>query len=138
MTLFLQPGPIKAQDILYAQDRGRTVEATTIIRGRWSNRHLSPEARADAALAAMTHQEKIAILNADPIGVPRLGIPGIKETDASLGVSNMGSMRKGFVATALPSSTALRPCGCRQHLPPGFRTAVAGRDGRDLETEVPT
>jgi len=107
MTLFLQPGPIKAQDILYAQDRGRTVEATTIIRGRWSNRHLSPEARADAALAAMTHQEKIAILNADPIGVPRLGIPGIKETDASLGVSNMGSMRKGFVATALPSSLLL-------------------------------
>jgi len=42
----------------------------------------------------------IAILDADPIGVPRLGISAIKETDASLGVANIGNMQKGFVATA--------------------------------------
>jgi len=105
--LLIHAGPLKAQDILYAHDRSQTAEATTIIHGRWSNRHLSPDARADAALAAMTHQEKIALLNADPIGVPRLGIPAVKETDASLGVANIGNLRKGFVATALPASLLL-------------------------------
>ena len=105
--LFVQPASSRAQDILYAQDQGTAVEAKTEIRGRWSQRNLSPDARADAALAAMTQQEKIAILNADPLGVPRLGIPAVKETDASLGVANIGNMRKGFVATALPASLLL-------------------------------
>ena len=110
LGLFLQisqPGALRAQDILYAQDKVEAAQATPILRGRWSDQRLSPDARADAALAAMTHQEKIAILNADPIGVPRLGIPAIKETDASLGVANLGNMRKGFVATALPASLLL-------------------------------
>ena len=41
-------------------------------------------------------------------GVPRLGIPALVETDASLGVANLGgSLRKGDVATALPSGLAL-------------------------------
>jgi len=107
VMLFLQPVSLRAQDILYAQDQGKAVEAKTVIRGRWSNRHLSPDLRADAALAVMTHEEKIAILNAEPLGVPRLGIPAMKETDASLGVANLGNMRKGFVATALPASLLL-------------------------------
>jgi beta-glucosidase len=106
-TLFYQPASLKAQDILYAQDQGKAGEAKTVIAGRWSHRGLSPDVRAQAALAAMTHQEKIAILNANPIGVPRLGIPAIKETDAGLGVANIGNMRKGFVATALPASLLL-------------------------------
>jgi len=101
------PVPLQAQDILYAQDQGKSTEATVVVRGPWLNRRLSPDARADAAMAAMTHQEKIAVLNASPIGVPRLGIPAVKETDASLGVANIGNMRKGFVATALPASLLL-------------------------------
>jgi len=39
-------------------------------------------------------------------GVPRLGIPDLWESDASLGVANGGPLRKGDVATALPSSLA--------------------------------
>jgi len=105
--LILQPTSLKAQDILFAQDQGKAAEAKTVVRGKWSQQNLSPDVRAEAALAAMTHQEKIAILNADPLGVPRLGIPAVKETDASLGVANIGNMRKGFVATALPASLLL-------------------------------
>src|ERR1700743_3134835 len=41
-------------------------------------------------------------------GIPRLGIPSLQESDASLGVANMaGMLRPGDVATALPSSLAL-------------------------------
>lgn len=39
-------------------------------------------------------------------GVPRLGLPAQVQTDASLGVSNIG-LRKGDVATALPSGLLL-------------------------------
>jgi len=37
-------------------------------------------------------------------GIPRLGIPALAESDASLGVANGGHMRPGDTATALPSS----------------------------------
>lgn len=40
-------------------------------------------------------------------GIPRLGIPDIAESDASLGVVNPFELREGDVATALPSSLAL-------------------------------
>lgn len=39
-------------------------------------------------------------------GIPRLGIPPLKETDASLGVSNGLNMRPGDTATALPAGLA--------------------------------
>jgi beta-glucosidase len=39
-------------------------------------------------------------------GIPRLGIPALRESDASLGVANQVEQRKGDVATALPSSLA--------------------------------
>ncbi|RZI99528.1 MAG: beta-glucosidase [Brevundimonas sp.] len=39
-------------------------------------------------------------------GVPRLGIPSLRESDASLGVANQVEQRKGDVATALPASLA--------------------------------
>lgn len=39
-------------------------------------------------------------------GVPRLGIPALRQSDASLGVANQIEQRKGDVATALPSSLA--------------------------------
>lgn len=40
-------------------------------------------------------------------GVPRLGIPTLRESDASLGVANQIEQRKGDVATALPASLAI-------------------------------
>lgn len=82
-------------------------------------------ARADALVKQMTLEEKITYLHglfppqtknppADMIpsagyvpGVPRLKIPNLRETDASLGVANQVEQRKGDTATALPASLAL-------------------------------
>ncbi|WP_112862572.1 beta-glucosidase family protein [Brevundimonas vesicularis] len=85
-------------------------------------------ARADALVARMTREEKLSLVHgyfppmADrtpgaPLeqmipsagyvpGVPRLGVPPLRESDASLGVANQVEQRKGDVATALPSSLA--------------------------------
>jgi beta-glucosidase len=98
----------------------------------WLDPQLSPDQRAALAVAAMTLDEKIGLLHgsvalpwkgADGVqmpvpqgaipaagfvrGVPRLGIPALYETDASLGVSNPTDTRPGDVATALPASLAL-------------------------------
>lgn len=84
--------------------------------------------RADALVARMTREEKLSLVHgyfppmADrtpgaPLdqmipsagyvpGVPRLGVPPLRESDASLGVANQVEQRKGDVATALPSSLA--------------------------------
>jgi len=87
----------------------------------------SPDQQAAATLAKMTLEEKIQLLHGPmpsllpaakrpqgvPIGagvimgVPRLGIPNLTETDASLGVSNLNDLRKGDVATAMPSGMAV-------------------------------
>lgn len=85
-----------------------------------------PDRRAADTLAKMTPEEKIRLLHG-PMpsllapakrlpgvvigagyieGVPRLGIPPLTETDASLGVSNLNDLRKGDVATAMPSGLA--------------------------------
>lgn len=40
-------------------------------------------------------------------GVPRLGVPSLWETDASLGVANLFNMRPGDKATAFPSTLVL-------------------------------
>jgi len=81
-----------------------------------------PDARARDALAQMTAEEKRGLLYGSfPMllapakrpagvasgagivtGVPRLGIPMQVQTDASLGVNNIGQ-RKGDVATSMPS-----------------------------------
>jgi beta-glucosidase len=82
-------------------------------------------ARAAAIVAKMTLDEKIALVHglfppfakgktANELipsaghidGVPRLGVPLLRESDASLGVANQVEQRKGDVATALPSSLA--------------------------------
>jgi len=82
-------------------------------------------ARAEALVARMTDAEKLRLLHglfppmaagktAETLipsaghidGVPRLGIPTLRESDASLGVANQVEQRKGDVATALPSSLA--------------------------------
>lgn len=81
--------------------------------------------RARAIVARMTLDEKIALLHglfptmatgkssnelipsAGHIdGIPRLGVPIVRESDASLGVANQVEQRPGDVATALPSSLA--------------------------------
>ena len=90
----------------------------------WADTRLAPEARAEALVRAMTHAEKLQLVHgffppraqpapADMIpsagyvpGIPRLGIPTLRESDASLGVANQVEQRKGDVATALPSGLA--------------------------------
>lgn len=89
-----------------------------------------PDSRASAAIAQMTDAERFQLLHgimAIPLplpgfrapppgikftagyiqGVARLGVPDILETDASLGVVNPGQLRRGDVATAMPSGLAL-------------------------------
>ena len=98
----------------------------------WLDARRSPDERARLAVAAMTLEEKIALLHgpmplpfvsrdgvALPIpeaaipaagfipGLARLGIPALYETDASVGVANPQGIRPGDVATALPASIAL-------------------------------
>ncbi|MGP7796975.1 beta-glucosidase [Sphingomonas sp. CLY1604] len=82
-------------------------------------------ARADGIVARMTLDEKIALLHGlfPPMaagktrealipsaghidGIPRLGVPVVRESDASLGVANQVEQRVGDVATALPSALA--------------------------------
>lgn len=85
------------------------------------------DARARALVARMTEEEKFAWLSGpmaipmgeDPIpegalgsaafypGIPRLGIPPMQQSDASLGVGNLGNVRPGDHATGLPSSLLL-------------------------------
>ncbi|RDE05660.1 beta-glucosidase [Sphingomonas aracearum] len=83
------------------------------------------EARAASLAGRMTREEQLRYVHgyfppmskdrpADMIpsagyvpGVPRLGIPTLRESDASLGVANQVEQRKGDTATALPASLAL-------------------------------
>jgi beta-glucosidase len=87
----------------------------------------SAAARADRTLAQMTPDDKIRLLHGPlPLlvapakrlpgvaigagyiqGDPLLGIPTLVESDASLGVSNLLDIRRGDVATALPSGLAM-------------------------------
>ncbi|GAA0528925.1 beta-glucosidase [Rhizomicrobium palustre] len=97
----------------------------------WMNTSLSPDARADLVQAKMTRDEELVLVDgvlgvayqpghrkpltpelkaALPVsagyvpGIPRLGVPALAETDASLGVANGGNMRPGDTSTALPAS----------------------------------
>ena len=93
----------------------------------WADPRLPAAARAETLLSAMTLEEKLGLvytwfppLAKDPAApadmipsagqqaaIPRLGIPALRETDASLGVANQVEQRKGDTATALPSGLAL-------------------------------
>ena len=85
----------------------------------------STATRVEALLGRMTLEEKLGLVSTSmpafssatramgaPIsaafnpGVPRLGVPQLRESDASLGVANGREMRKGDTATALPSGLA--------------------------------
>jgi beta-glucosidase len=92
----------------------------------------TPDARAAATEAQLTDAERFQLLHGimplplaipglPPLkipagvkptagyvaGVPRLGIPDLMESDASLGVANPLQMRAGDVSTALPSGLAM-------------------------------
>ncbi|MBL4827002.1 MAG: glycoside hydrolase family 3 protein [Spongiibacteraceae bacterium] len=87
----------------------------------------SVDTRVEATFSTMSEREKIRLLHGPMTrmvpkskrpegvaigagyieGVPRLGIPHLVETDASLGVSNLMKMRRGDVATALASGLSL-------------------------------
>ena len=87
----------------------------------------SPDERAAALEARMTDAERVSLLHSTfarpdrtgkPLpegaivsasftaGIPRLGIPALRETDASLGVAWVNGLRHDG-ATALPSSLSL-------------------------------
>jgi beta-glucosidase len=97
------------------------------VQGAWTDRALPAEQRARSLVAAMTLDEKLQLVHglfppkaigqpgapADIIpsaghvpGIPRLGIPALRESDASLGVANLVEQRPGDVATALPAGLA--------------------------------
>ncbi len=94
----------------------------------WSDKSLSPDARADMVIKEMTLDEKIQLLHgpgwqalftpqeSGPLtraiailgfipGIPRLGIPDLQMTDSNQGISMAGA--KGRYATALPSGEAM-------------------------------
>ena len=92
----------------------------------WTNAALSPAERARLIEQAMTPEERQGLLHgifAVPFfgklpeaavgsagfvpGVPRLGVPPLQESDASLGVANPFNVRPGDSATPLPSGLAL-------------------------------
>lgn len=93
----------------------------------WNNTHLSADQRAELLNRELTLDERISMVHglmALPVkkvpvppeailaagyvpGVPRLGIPALFESDASLGVANPVRARPGDGATALPSGLAL-------------------------------
>jgi beta-glucosidase len=106
--------------------------ADATVPAPWLDARRSSDQRATLAVRAMTLDEKIGLLRGDLAvpwkrgdaervepppgaipaagfvpGVPRLGVPALFETDASLGVGNPVNARPGDVATALPSSLAL-------------------------------
>jgi beta-glucosidase len=108
--------------------QGQTIVQVSIPPA-WMNTALTPDARANLVQAQLTQDEELALVHgyfgvytpgpkaqpdairADlPIsagyvpGIPRLGIPGLRESDASLGVANLFHTRAGDTATALPSS----------------------------------
>lgn len=110
-SLLALAGAVDARD---AGKPGTTIAASADAR-----------ARARAIVARMTLDEKIALAHGlfPPMaagktanelipsaghidGIPRLRIPLVRESDASLGVANQVEQRKGDVATALPSSLA--------------------------------
>lgn len=97
------------------------------MRFDWQEAGLTADEKADKVLKAMTEEEKFAWLSgpmAIPLddetlpdgaigsaayypGIPRLGIPAMQQSDASLGITALGDVRPGDNATALASGLLL-------------------------------
>ena len=108
------------------------------------DRRLSPDRRAELLLRAMTLEEQVSLLHGSmpaflrPLppgvqmsagyvpGIARLGVPALRESDASLGVANAG--RKDDDATPLPSGLALASTFSPQLLFQGG--AMIGKEAR--------
>jgi beta-glucosidase len=93
----------------------------------WMNTALSPDERAALLAKELTLDEKIGLVHgkmAVPFfgatvpegalgsagyipGIPRLGVPALQESDASLGVANPEGVRPGDFSTGLPSGLSL-------------------------------
>lgn len=93
----------------------------------WMNTALSSDERAGLLVKELTLDEKIGLVHgkmAMPFlgatvpdgalgsagyipGIPRLGVPALQESDASLGVANPENVRPGDVSTSLPSGLSL-------------------------------
>jgi len=121
---------------------------TTEAARPWMDSKLSPDKRADLLLAAMTPDEKVALLHG-PMAMPfgpfklppgargsagyipgnaRLGIPALNESDASLGVTNPMLVRGADdMSTALPSGLALAAT---------FDPAIAFEGGKMVGSEA--
>jgi beta-glucosidase len=69
----------------------------------WCNTALSPSARAQLLLAAMSQSDKVGILTGQ--AASDVGLPAIKFTDGALGAGGLGSGTSG--ATAMPAGIAL-------------------------------
>lgn len=130
------------------------------------------DAKATQTAAAMTPSERMQLVRGEigiPVrngvrtdaigsagyvpGVPRLGVPALQETDASLGIANPDNVRRGDVATALPSGLSLASTwdphvayrsgsligdeawrkGFNVLLGPGLNLTRDPRNGRDFE-----
>lgn len=140
---------------------------------RWQDSRLAPDQRADLLNRELTQDERISMVHgiwsrpdrdisvpADAIvsagyvpGVPRLGIPALYETDASLGITNPLRLRPGDGGTAFPASLALAATfspelayqsgvilgqeafakGFNVMLGPGINLARDPRNGRNFE-----
>ncbi len=101
-----------------------TASAVSAQPAAWMDTKLSPDQRASLLDAAMTLDDKITLLHGHaPLvmrvlppdatwssgyvaGVPRLGVPPLRETDAGLGVTDPLGKRNDEGSTALPSGLA--------------------------------
>jgi beta-glucosidase len=149
------------------------VSANAAETPRWLDTRLSPDERAASLNRELTLDERISMVHgiwsrpdrdikvpADAIisagyvpGVPRLGIPALYETDASLGITNPLRLRPGDGGTAFPATLALaatfspdlayrsgvllgqeaRAKGFNVLLGPGVNLARDPRNGRNFE-----
>ncbi len=91
-----------------------------VVQGPWMDKSLSPDQRADLAVAQMTLDEKVALVHgtggfaqsgagsnggAGVIeGIPRLGLPDLQLADSAVGVR--AAAERGRYATLLPSAIA--------------------------------
>lgn len=130
---------------VYAQNPSPATKQA--LKGRWLDKSLSPDQRADLLIKQMTLDEKILLVHGDvgPMakqrsvggagfvpGIPRLGIPDLQMTDGRSGVANTGS--RGRYATALPSALA-NAASWDPDVAYAFG-ALLGKETRDLGFQV--